>query len=103
VLTADNALLTGAGVAAVVSVLFGILRLAAAQDKRSQPKEKPLELAAVVFGSIATISGVLSVAVEAGSGFLYAVLGITIVVAGLILWGGSIRRWACRFFVRRRK
>jgi predicted permease len=102
-LVGDNALLVGAGVAAVVSVLLGILSFAAAYDKRSKPKAKPLELAAICFGAVATIGGVLSRAVETGSVFLYAALAITIIVAGLILWGGGIGRWAREFFSKRRK
>jgi len=99
----DNALLVGAGVAAVVSVLLGILSFAAAYDKRSKPKAKPLELAALYFGSIATVSLLVSLAVETGSIFLYAVLAITILVASIILWGGGIWRWARKLFSKRRK
>lgn len=101
-LVAASSFVIGAGVAALIAVLFGILRFAAATDRRSEWAARPLEFAAICFGSIATVGALMSLVIEAGSIFLYAALAVTILVASLILWGRRFYRWVRGLLSRRR-
>ena len=91
-----------AGLATLIGLLLGVLAAAAAYESE-QPKTKDrgkratawaLGFAALFFASLGGAIGLGGLAGDAGWWFLVSALGITILVAGIIIWRKQLRDYA---------
>jgi hypothetical protein len=98
----EHPVAVGAGVAALVSVLLGLIATGSAYRKewRKKRKKKPkvsaawtLGFAALIFASVGTVGGLWALAGKTGWVFLTSAIIIFAVVASVILWG----KWFTHF------